>query len=179
MAKTKNNFKPLLVELRPSKITPQGIGVFATVTIKKGNKIFNGVRMNDFKYIVSWSVFHRLPRKTRLKVLAYCIGMPKGFIPPDKYDFNNLSIGWYLNHSCTGNVGFDRQGNFIAIRNIRPNEELSYDYGLIETNPKFKMHCNCGSSTCRKIITGNDWKYLKTKPEKFKFMHAYLKINKA
>jgi len=80
------------------------------------------------------------------------------FIPLEPLDFNRLSIEWYFNHSCNGNLGFNRSGDFIAIRNISKDTELTYDYGLAESNPRFKMRCKCGSKKCRKIITGNDWK---------------------
>jgi hypothetical protein len=55
-------------------------------------------------------------------------------------------------------VGFNRSGDFIAIRNISKDKELTYDYGLAESNPTFKMRCKCGSKRSRGIIMGNDWK---------------------
>ncbi len=90
--------------------------------------------------------------------MDFCIGTPEGFIPPENLDFNRLSIEWYLNHSCEGNCGFNDNGDFVAIREIESGEELTYDYGLAESNPNFRMMCACGSKSCRKLITGNDWK---------------------
>ena len=94
----------------------------------------------------------------RKKINDFCIGTPEGFIPPEGLDFNRLSIEWYLNHSCDGNVGFNEEGDFVAIKGIEPGDELTYDYGLAESNPSFVMACTCGSTICRKEITGNDWK---------------------
>lgn len=168
-------FKQILVELRPSQITPKGVGVFASMSVKKGKRIFEGVSIEDFKDLVSWEKFYDLSKITRQKILAFCVGTPEGFIPPEDFDFNKLSIEWYLNHSCYGNVGFDKHGDFIAIKSIKSGEELAYDYGLIESNPKFKMTCFCKNENCRKIITGKDWMKLKNDPVKFKFMHPYLK----
>ena len=168
-------FKNVIVELRPSIITPSGIGVFSATSIKKGVVIFEGIHASYFKHLISWKDFELLPKNTKKKVLAFCVGTPKGFIPPDKNNFNELSIEWYLNHSCVGNIGFDYNGDFVTIKDIKCNTELTYDYGLIETNPKFQMNCVCGESKCRKIITGNDWKYLINIPEKFKIMHPQLK----
>ena len=85
-----------------------------------------------------------------------------------------LSNG-HLNHSCDGNIGFDNAGDFIAIKTINPGDELAYDYGLVESNPKFRMHCNCHTSRCRKIITGNDWQRLRNDSQKSKYMHPFLK----
>lgn len=177
MAKGSDKFRPVLVELRPSKIAPNGIGVFAIAGISKNTKIFEGVHIEYFSQQVSWLVFVKLPRTTQRKILAFCVGTPQGFIPPDNYDFNNLSIEWYLNHSCEGNIGFDNLGDFVAIKKIKAGEELSYDYGLVESNPKFRMSCTCGSSRCREFITGNDWKWLKKDINKFQIMHPYLKVD--
>jgi SET domain-containing protein len=171
----KDKFKKVIVELRPSKITPKGIGVFAIASIKKGNRIFEGICLEDFNDLFPWTNFHILPKSTQQKILAFCVGTPQGSVPPENLDFNNLSIEWYLNHSCEGNVGFDSMGDFIAIKNIKSGNELAYDYGLVESNPDFHMKCMCKSLKCRGIITGLDWKKLKNDPKKFRFMHPYLK----
>ena len=92
--------------------------------------------------------------------MDFCIGTPEGFIPPENMDFDALEAEWYFNHSCDGNLGFNKKGNFIALKDIEKDEELSYDYGLAESNPKFRMTCTCKSKKCRKIITGNYWKNL-------------------
>jgi hypothetical protein len=170
-----NKFKPVLVELRPSKIDPNGIGAFAVVSIKSGTKVFEGVHCSDFKHLVSWSVFRKLPKLTAKKVLAFCVGTSNGFVPPDNFDFNNLSIAWYLNHSCDGNIGFDKAGDFVTIKHIKLGDELTYDYGLIESNPDFRMTCTCRSPKCRRIVTGTDWKLLKDNATKLGFMHPYLR----
>jgi SET domain-containing protein len=171
----RRRFKNVIVELRPSKIDPKGVGVFAITNIKQGTKIFDGIYLEDFNNLISWKIVKNLPEMTLQKINAFCVGTPKGFFPPENFDFNNLSIEWYLNHSCDGNIGFNKDGDFIAIKEIKPNDELSYDYGLVESNPKFKMLCNCGSYNCRKKITGNDWIKLLDDPEKKKFMHLYLR----
>ena len=176
MVKKGDKFKNVLVELRPSKITPKGVGVFAVTRIKKGTKVFEGVHIKYFKHLVTWSVFHKLSKITQRKILDFCIGTPQGFIPPDNFDFNSLAIEWYLNHSCDGNIGFDNVGDFVAIKDIKSSEELSYDYGLIESNPKFQMRCSCKNPQCRKLITGNDWKWIRNCHKKFRFVHPYLKM---
>ena len=146
----------VLIELRPSEIC--GIGVFAAKPIQKNRKIANGLAAEDFETLVSWKEGLKFDIAVRKKIQDFCIGTPRGFIPPENLDFNRLSIEWYLNHSCAGNVGFDRNGDFVAIRNIKKGQELTYDYGLAESNPRFVMRCMCRSRRCRRIITGNDWK---------------------
>jgi hypothetical protein len=82
-----------------------------------------------------------------------------------------------MNHSCNGNIGFNEKGDFISIRDIKKNEELTYDYGLAESNTQFNMQCNCGCSNCRKIITGNDWKNLDFRNKYLRYMLPLLRNN--
>ena len=146
----------VLIELGRSEIA--GVGVFAVKSIRKGRKIADGLGEKDFETLVPWGKWGEFDKTTQKKIWDFWIGTPEGFVPPENMDFNKLSIEWYFNHSCDGNVGFNRKGDFVAIRNIKKGEELTYDYGLAESNPRFSTRCNCGSSKCRKIITGNDWK---------------------
>lgn len=146
------------LELRPSKIDLKGVGVFAARNIVRGAKIADGVAEEDFEALVPWREFRAYDAKLQRKVMAFCVGTADGFVPPPDYDFDKLSIEWYLNHSCEGNCGFDDQGDFIALRNISEGEEICYDYALIESNPHFSMRCACGRAPCRQVITGNDWK---------------------
>jgi hypothetical protein len=146
------------LELRPSRIDLNGVGVFAVRNIMRGEKIADGVAEEDFESLVPWNNFRTYDIEVQNKIMAFCIGTPDGFVPPPENDFDKLSVEWYLNHSCGGNCAFDSQGDFIALRNIRQGEEISYDYALIESNPRFSMRCACGSSQCRHLITGNDWK---------------------
>ena len=148
----------ILIELRPSMIDKGGVGVFAVMNIKKGQKIAEGIHGEDYKDIIPWMDYKKFPRNIKEKINAFCIGTLNGFIPPNNVDFAALTSEWYFNHSCNGNVGFNKNGDFITLRNIKKGEELSYDYGLAESNPKFRMKCTCNSKKCRKIITGNDWK---------------------
>lgn len=145
---------PVSLELRPSNIG--GIGVFAVRRIPKGRQIADGVADEEFHNQIPWKEFRRFDAPTRKKIMDFCIGTNAGFIPPED-GFDKLSIEWYPNHSCDGNVGFNKKGNFVAICDICPGNELTYDYGLAESNPDFRMSCNCGSSRCRTTITGQDW----------------------
>lgn len=132
--------------------------MFAVPNIRRGGKVANGIAEDDFRELIPWTSFESYGDDVQAKIMDFCIGTPEGFIPPEDLDFNNLSIEWYLNHSCEGNCGFNDDGDFVAIKDIQPGEELTYDYGLAESNPNFKMRCTCGSKTCRRIITGNDWR---------------------
>lgn len=66
----------------------------------------------------------------------------------------------YVNHSCEPNVEPIRFGDriwLVAIRDIRPGEELAYDYAieLDERHTpavKARFPCHCGSRRCRGSI---------------------------
>lgn len=167
-------FHKLLIELKPSKIDKGGVGVFAVVAINEGEKVADGIPIEDFSDMVPWGEFFHFSNEVQKKIMNFCVGTSEGFVPPDDLDFNKLSVEWYFNHSCNGNLGFDKNGDFIAIRNIKNGEELSYDYGIIESNPNYKMPCKCKEKNCRKVITGNDWKLLMKDKSKNKYIHPFL-----
>jgi hypothetical protein len=63
-----------------------------------------------------------------------------------------------FNHSCEPNLGFFGQIGLVALREIKAGEELMFDYAMSDGGPYDEFECYCGSSNCRKKITGNDWK---------------------
>lgn len=62
-----------------------------------------------------------------------------------------------FNHSCEPNLGFFGQIGLVAMRDIEAGEELMFDYAMSDGEPYDEFYCYCGSSNCRKKITGNDW----------------------
>jgi len=70
-----------------------------------------------------------------------------------------LMEDFFINHSCNANIWFHPTENkFLARRDIKLGEELTYDYGTTECNPKWGMDCLCGLDCCRGRISGDDWK---------------------
>lgn len=67
-----------------------------------------------------------------------------------------------VNHSCEPTCGFLGQLSLRAMRLIDPGEQITYDYAMTDANwgkvTCAEMRCLCGASSCRRIITGNDWK---------------------
>lgn len=63
-----------------------------------------------------------------------------------------------FNHSCEPNLGFSGQIGLVAMRDIEVGEQLCFDYAMSDGEPYDEFECLCGSVTCRKKITGNDWK---------------------
>jgi len=62
-----------------------------------------------------------------------------------------------INHSCDPNVGFAGNIVLVAMRDIRPGEELTTDYALFDDYDG-SMSCQCGTPLCRGVITGHDWR---------------------
>jgi len=70
--------------------------------------------------------------------------------------------GWFFNHSCEPNCGYDTDARVITLRAINPGEELVYDYAMTETEQSCHagMHCRCGSPHCRGLLRFDDWRNL-------------------
>lgn len=76
-------------------------------------------------------------------------------ISPNLYLSPSGQYDDYVNHSCDPNCAVFFQDDDIVlktIKNIRPEEQLSFDYGTIIFNEPTTFECNCSSGLCRKII---------------------------
>lgn len=63
----------------------------------------------------------------------------------------------FSNHSCEPNIGVQGQIVFVALRDIEAGEELTHDWATTDDDD-YEMACKCGAPSCRKIITGQDWR---------------------
>jgi uncharacterized protein len=63
-----------------------------------------------------------------------------------------------FNHSCEPNAGMTGQIGMIALRDIEPGEEVCMDYAMCDGSNYDEFECHCGTASCRKRITGEDWK---------------------
>ena len=64
----------------------------------------------------------------------------------------------FVNHSCEPNLGLRGQISLVALCDIRPDEEVCFDYAMTDSTPYDEFACHCGTPECRRVITGNDWK---------------------
>jgi len=55
------------------------------------------------------------------------------------------------NHSCNPNAGIINDVQLIAMRGIKKNEEITFDYSMIIAD-EWVMECRCGTPECRKFI---------------------------
>jgi len=64
----------------------------------------------------------------------------------------------YINHSCDPNTGIrdnERGGfDFIALREIAPSDEITWDYETSEYVSIAVSRCLCGEAGCRSVIRG-------------------------
>ena len=58
------------------------------------------------------------------------------------------------NHSCEANTGYVGL-NVVALREIRPGEELTLDYSALINEEGEPFDCRCGASSCRGRVVGS------------------------
>jgi uncharacterized protein len=89
---------------------------------------------------------------------------------PDQPYIDTISVGEDLhlvlppgqlnhfgNHSCDPNLWWLDAYTLAARRPIAAGEEVTSDYGTSSAVAEFTMACTCGSSRCRRTVTGSDW----------------------
>lgn len=130
------------IELRKSSI--EGKGLFAKKLIPKDTIVWE---LNSSEKRLTLKQLSALPWEERK--LAYQQGN-KYIIVTDGSEF--------INHSCDPNLWWETDESFSARRDIKPDEEITYDYSSSDINPKSMppIECRCGSKNCRKIITSQD-----------------------
>ncbi len=86
----------------------------------------------------------------------------------------------YSNHSCEPNIGVRGQIIFVALRAVAPGEELTHDWATTDDDT-YSMECLCAAPSCRRIITGQDWRRKELQEKYGHYMSSYLleKIGRA
>lgn len=136
------------VEMRESTIS--GRGLFAKEKILKDELIVD-YTYGKGKYI-SMAVADDMFVKGNDHMIQ--IGDDEFFCATTENEMENED---HINHSCDPNCGIKGSLQIVAMRNIDPGEEVTFDYAISESS-NYQIQCRCGSAKCRKLITGNDWK---------------------
>jgi uncharacterized protein len=125
-----------------------GRGLFAAKPIRKG----------EIVSIRGGHILDRHAQARRRKPAGYW-GYPiaDGFVLAPLTARETQTVMMFLNHSCQPNVGIQGQIVFVAMRNIRPGEELTIDYAMFGGDPK-PMRCQCNAASCRGVVTAADWR---------------------
>lgn len=66
--------------------------------------------------------------------------------------------GDYVNHSCAPNSGLRGQIVLVAMRDIVPGEQVTFDYAMSDGSDYDEFECNCGAPNCRHRVSGRDWR---------------------
>lgn len=149
-------------EVRPSPI--HGKGLFAIAPIFKGEVV-----VTKGGHIVTREQLRDIT--TALGPVEIQIGEDL-FIAPVTAEEREISM-LYSNHSCSANLGLRGEITFVAMRDIAAGEELTHDWATTDDDDD-SMECRCGSSNCRKILTGKDWQRTDLQERYRGYFSAYL-----
>jgi uncharacterized protein len=121
-------------------------GVFAVEPVKAGEliSVWSGV-------VVNAEQLSQLPDEIRRHTIQVEDHLFFASIRPDE-------PADYINHSCNPNTGLVGQLTLVALRAIKPGEEICFDYATADSTPYDEFDCECGASNCRGRVTGNDWR---------------------
>ena len=126
-------------------------------------------------HIVTTAVLHTLPELLQNSEIQIADGFHLAALDDAEYE----PVMLFLNHSCEPNVGFAGNTVVIAMRDIRPGEELTTDYALFDDHDE-TMRCRCQTPSCRGTIGGRDWQRPDLQRTYGSYFSAYLlsKINR-
>ncbi len=136
------------IQVRKSGV--HGKGVYAVRPIKKGETIIEYVGE-----IITWDeALRRHPHDPSDPNHTFYFHIDEGRVIDAKFGGN---ASRWINHACAPNCEADDDGERVfikALRNIKPGEELFYDYGLVieeRYTPALKRQyaCRCGDKRCR------------------------------
>ncbi|MCM1286884.1 MAG: SET domain-containing protein-lysine N-methyltransferase [Clostridium sp.] len=139
------------------------MGMFAKEYIRKG----------EIVYIKGGHILTRKELFSSSTINSYLPISDDYFVGAISHD-EETDVKLYNNHSCEPNCGVHGEITFIAIKDIKVGEELTIDYAFID-NEDYSFECHCGSTCCRHIITGRDWKIPSLQAKYYPYFAQYLK----
>ena len=136
--------------LQVRKSGVHGKGVFALQPIKKGETIIEYTGET-----ITWpEALRRHPHDPSQPDHTFYFHIDDAHVIDGKVGGN---ASRWINHACAPNVEADDQSGqvfLLALRSVKPGEELFFDYGLVideRHTPALKkrFECRCGSNNCR------------------------------
>jgi len=134
-------------------------GLSASQNIKKGQKIiqYKGKKVSLYKVETD-------PKYDNEKEI-YLFNLNKKYDLDGDFKFNTARL---INHSCNPNCEVledNKQLWIFAMKNIKKNEELTYDYGFSFDKDYKQYICKCGGKNCVGYIVreGSRWRIKKSK----------------
>ena len=146
-----------------------GSGLFAYQNIKKGSKIIEYVGDKVTKKEGDRRADIQLNKAKRNinNGMVYIFELNKRYDIDGSVKYNHARL---INHSCSPNCEVVIDNNeiwILAIKKIKKNAELSYNYGYAYDEDYVDHTCKCGSSKCVGYILDEDhWLKLKKAKKK-------------
>ena len=130
-----------LYKVKKSNIDKKGL--YATKNIKAGTKIIEYIGK-----LISKKETETNPKFDNEKDI-YLFNINNKYDLDGDYTWNTARL---INHSCNPNCEVEGKGLKVwitSIKDIKKNEELSYDYGFSYSKDDLKNFiCKCGSNNC-------------------------------
>ena len=134
-------------------------GLFASKNIKKGTKIIYYIGK-----IITKKQTENNPKFDNDKAI-YLFNLNNRYDLDGDFTYNTARL---INHSCNPNCEVEGKGLKLwisSIKDIKKNEELTYDYGFSFDENYKDFPCKCGSKNCCGYIVreGSRWRIKKKK----------------
>ena len=149
-----------LYKIKKSKIDNRGL--YAATNIKKNTKII------EYKgKIITVKETETNPKFDNDKAI-YLFNLNKKYDLDGDFKYNTARL---INHSCDPNCEVDGVGLKLwiyAVKDIKKNEELTYDYGFSFDKDYKDFPCRCGAKKCVGFIVNSQsrWRIKKLKKRK-------------
>ena len=149
-----------LYKIKKSNIDNRGL--YAATNIKKNTKII------EYKgKIITVKETETNPKFDNDKAI-YLFNLNKKYDLDGDFKYNTARL---INHSCDPNCEVDGVGLKLwiyAIKDIKKNEELTYDYGFSFDKDFRDFPCRCGAKKCVGFIVNSQsrWRIKKSKKRK-------------
>ena len=149
-----------LYKIKKSKIDNRGL--YAAKNIKKDTKII------EYKgKIITVKETETNPKFDNDKAI-YLFNLNKKYDLDGDFKYNTARL---INHSCDPNCEVDGVGLKLwiyAVKDIKKNEELTYDYGFSFDKDYKDFPCRCGTNKCVGFIVNSQsrWRIKKLRKRK-------------
>ena len=149
-----------LYKIKKSKIDNRGL--YAATNIKKNTKII------EYKGKIITVKETETNQKFDNDKAIYLFNLNKKYDLDGDFKYNTARL---INHSCDPNCEVDGVGLKLwiyAIKDIKKNEELTYDYGFSFDKDYKDFPCRCGARKCVGFIVNSQsrWRIKKLRKRK-------------
>jgi len=149
-----------LYKIKKSKIDNRGL--YAATNIKKNTKII------EYKGKIITVKETETNQKFDNDKAIYLFNLNKKYDLDGDFKYNTARL---INHSCNPNCEVDGIGLKLwiyAVKDIKKNEELTYDYGFSFDKDYKDFPCRCGAKKCVGFIVNSQsrWRIKKSRKRK-------------